>query len=55
MDMILFKVRLESIDLIPQQQILQRQYLHNYVILDIFEEDTRKYWTRNKFSKILGK
>ena len=28
MDMILFEVFLESIDLIPQQQILQRHYLY---------------------------
>ena len=28
MDMILFEVFLKSIDLIPQQQILQRHYLH---------------------------
>ena len=28
MDMILFEVFLKSIDLIPQQQILQRHYLY---------------------------
>ena len=29
MDMILFEVFLKSIDLIPQQQILQRHYLYS--------------------------
>ena len=33
MDMILFEVFLKSIDLIPQQQILQRHYLYYNVIV----------------------
>ena len=34
MDMILFEVLLKSIDLIPQQQILQRHYL--YYIMSLY-------------------
>ena len=35
MDMILFEVFLKSIDLIPQQQILQRHYVY-YMIMSLY-------------------
>ena len=44
MDMILFEVFLKSIDLIPQQQILQHHYLYyNVIILSDLVESSGYY------------